>query len=500
MAVVGLAGVAACSSASPPQTKASTGATRSTSAALTASEQLTAALFPTGVDSNNDLLADQAQDQHYTATTQDGNCEPGAPFVVTKASAPGVLPNTWIDPPAADPPVAAQWISCSLNAWGVDDPGKGIDNTYLYETKLTVPPGVPPSSISVTGRWACDDFCTIKVNNVALDPDIISKTESGAYGSLDQFTIPAQVSPGGPNTFLPGENTITFVVEDTGGQEGLLVSDITVTGGCTADADCGGNGNTCDTDTNLCTLYKNGDGNCSTIDTDANNAATVCATGVCGSDGKCGLAPGDACTQDTATQCRSGVCTNQGACQAPNDCNADGACDDTSKYCDTGTNKCLPKQPNGEGSSCTVENGPTVCQSEACDDNDHKCGLADSTQCIADNPAACRSGGCSANGTCMPSGGCNINDDCTNASQPVCDTGTHQCVESSVVVPDTDSGTPEPTNDAGTNASTATTGGGGGGSSCSVPAGANHGAGFGSVAGVTAIALAGLIRRRRSSR
>ena len=496
MAVVGLAGVAACSSASTPQTNAgATGATGRTSAALTANDLLnnpdTPLLFPTGVDADGNSLAfgdannPPVPDPHYTVTSDppDPNCTGHAYAIsvsVDNGGAP-VVSGHWADP---TPP--AQWISCATPTdQGTVDPAGNGSTDYTYTTTLTIPAGVPASTVQVTGDWACDNWCWITVNggaplvvviggdtvvmtqpadlNIAPanfapdafdDPnDAVVNTTDPGYKPTGSFTIPA-------GTFQAGDNTINFVVRNTASTtdnqdnpapnpEGLLINDITMTGGCAADADCG-DGNTCDTDTSLCTLYPNGQGNCSTDNTAANNAATVCQSGACGSDGKCGLAPGEACTQD-ATQCRFGRCGSDNTCADFIPCNDDGSCADDSMYCDQ-TNGCVSKQPNGEGSSCTADNAAIVCQS----------------------------GACSTNGTCMPAGGCNVNEDCT-ASQPVCDAAAHQCV---------------PTEDAGSGGSTSS----GGGSSCSVPAGTSHGAGFGSVAGVTAIALAGLIRRRRSSR
>jgi hypothetical protein len=472
LAVVGLASATACSSASTQQTNA--GATRSTSAALaTANDLLKNTLFPTGVDANGNSLAfgspdnPPVPDPHYTVTSTadppDPNCN-GHAYAVSVGNVPAVA-GTWVDPTKlTDPTTNALWISCATpDDQGAVDPAGASNTDFTYATTLIIPAGVPASTVQVTGHWACDNRCTIKVNDtqVADTTKPADPNDDQGFRTTGEFIIPQ-------GTFVAGENKIEFVVTNTDSTndnstnpEGLLINnDITVTGGCTAGGNECGNGNTCE-NTGLCTLYPNGQGNCSTDDKAANYAVTVCDKGVCGSDGTCGLATDDACTQDQATQCRSGVCTAQDTCQAPDDCDANGACADT-KYCDAATNKCLPKLNNG--SPC-------------------------------DSQAMCRSNACSANNHCMPSGGCNVDADC-NESTPVCD--ANQCVVAPVVVPDTDSGTPAPTEDAGTNGSSAANIPGGG-SSCSVPAGANHSAGFGSVAGITAIAFAGLIRRRRSS-
>ena len=71
--------------------------------------------------------------------------------------------------------------------------------------------------------------------------------------------------------------------------------------------------------------------------------------------------------------------------------------------------------------------------SGVCDTKDNECGYAngDGPCTAANGDVVCRSGTCSANGTCEPAGGCNVDADCTNASLPVCDTGTHQCLAAS---------------------------------------------------------------------
>jgi hypothetical protein len=52
--------------------------------------------------------------------------------------------------------------------------------------------------------------------------------------------------------------------------------------------------------------YENGQGTCS------GNPASMCISGVCGSDGACGLANGEPCSSDTA--CRTGACGLDGNC------------------------------------------------------------------------------------------------------------------------------------------------------------------------------------------
>ncbi|MCL2779724.1 MAG: hypothetical protein FWD73_17165 [Polyangiaceae bacterium] len=515
LAVAGLAGIAACSSASTPQTKAGTnaGATRSTSAALTtANDALAAAgtlLFPTGVDAdgnqlvavdeNNDPVDPPIPDPHYTVTSDDPNCN-GTAYIIAGNANPG-----WASPTVVDPGTQAQWISCATpgDVISKDVGVPGVDATdYTYTTTLTIPDGVPALSVQVTGNWACDNWCKIIVNDTPVEgvtqppgldinnpPDDNDQSIQG-FKVDDTHPIGTFMIPKG--TFKAGENTIKFVVRNTnsgdfsqdpppdpvGNPEGLLITDIQIASVCTAGGnECGDDGSFICTPDGTCAAQIPNGQPC------LNNDNDNCVSGVCGSNNLCGIAPTDACTPvDDNSNCQTGYCqTNNddgtGTCQNP-PCTDNASCNDNTKYCDNDavnadnpTNTCLPKQPDG-------------------------------SHCTADTAVVCLSGVCSANGTCMPAGGCNEDADCTNESQPHCNTATNQCVPAETP----DSGTPEEDagNDAGTTAdasnSNVAIAGGGGGTSCSVPAGANHGAGFGSVAGVTAIALAGLIRRRRSSR
>jgi hypothetical protein len=227
-------------------------------------------------------------------------------------------------------------------------------------------------------------------------------------------------------------------------------------GGCNVDADCTG-GDWCDESTHTCTApLANGtaipndpphtgptlDGMCT-----PDAGTLVCLSGVCDTkDNECGYANGDGpCTLGTGgVVCRSGLCSSNGTCQAVGGCNVDADCTG-GDWCDETTHVCTAPLANGTAvpsdpphsdptldGTCTVAAGMLVCASAVCDTKDNECGYAngDGPCDNANGDVVCRSGKCGASGTCEASGTCSVDADCTDASLPVCDTTTHQCVAS----------------------------------------------------------------------
>jgi hypothetical protein len=222
-------------------------------------------------------------------------------------------------------------------------------------------------------------------------------------------------------------------------------------GGCNVDADCMG-GNWCNEGMHAC-LPKIANGGAmpndpphsnptldATCTTDA--ATLVCVSAVCDkADNECGYANGDGpCSPaDAATVCRSGACSADATCMPAGGCNVDADCMG-GNWCNEGMHACLPKIANGGpmpndpphtsptlDATCTTDAATLVCASGVCDTADAKCGYADGDgPCsAADGAVVCRSGACSANGTCLPVGGCNVDADC--AANKWCDESKHAC-------------------------------------------------------------------------
>jgi len=193
------------------------------------------------------------------------------------------------------------------------------------------------------------------------------------------------------------------------------------------DADCT-SAQFCDTEQNLCVpKLTNGSsvptillhdpalsGTCST-----RVGTSVCQSGICDMDNKCGLMDGDGpCTSTNgATVCRTGTCNASGLCGAsvtPNTgCKLDTDCTST-QYCNTESHTCSPKLDNGSpvptvnghtpelAGTCAVLVAQSVCVSAVCDTSDNSCGFLDGNgTCSKTNAGTvCRSGKCTSSGVC----------------------------------------------------------------------------------------------------
>jgi hypothetical protein len=167
---------------------------------------------------------------------------------------------------------------------------------------------------------------------------------------------------------------------------------------------------------------------------------SVCTSGVCDTDNKCGYADGDGtCTTGNAgTVCRGGACSTSLKCMPSGGCLVDGDCS-SAQFCNTATKACTAKLTNGTAiptiaghtpalaGTCSAPVGTAVCIGAVCDTADNKCGLADGDgPCTVGNAGAvCRSGACSAGLTCIAPGACASDGDCT-ATQ-FCNTQTKLC-------------------------------------------------------------------------
>ena len=382
-------GVVACSS-SPPASNESDEKTATTSDALTIT-----GLFPTGVNDQGELLASGAIDPHYTLSSTDPAC-PGPNAIVANLSQ---VTTAWTTNTAA-----SEWISCSAA-------GLGAANTnFTYTTSFILPVGVPPSTATLRGRWACDNYCSIVVNG--RPTGVVSQNPN--FGAPSDFVVSAETA-----SFRAGINTVQFVATSVSSNEGLQILAISVTAGCTVDSDCG-TGTFCNTQSQACVpQLDNGvpvptipghtpdlDGMCT-----PDASAIVCASGGCDTaDDLCGFYIGHACT--TNSQCRSNECDPTTNLCIP-DCTVDSDCE-AGNFCNNASHLCMPQLADGEeiptivghtpplDGTCTPEVGALVCRSGVCDIGDNLCGFELGHPCTA-NPE-CRSDNCNLEtGFCEPS-------------------------------------------------------------------------------------------------
>jgi hypothetical protein len=330
--VVGLIALLVACAANPRERESF----ESTSSALVVS-----GLFPTGVDAARAPLAVGAVDPHYSLSSDDPS-RPGPDALVVTPVA-GWTGNT----------TTSNWISARA-----DSSGANLGN-YTFTTTFSLT-GVDPTKVSISGSWACDDSCVIRLNGtvVASDP-------APAWNTVAAFTIPT----GSP--FLAGTNTLEFVATNSGGgATGLQVVSISGTSlGCTADDQCS-NAQFCNTQTATCTgTLPSGtpiptitghspvlDGVCA-----SGVGEAVCDAGVCDmSNDECGLANGNGpCTAaNGATLCQSGACSVNATCEPSGGCNVDGDCAG-GQQCDS-AHSCVALAdagPDGSGGAGGGEDG-----------------------------------------------------------------------------------------------------------------------------------------------
>jgi hypothetical protein len=399
---------------------------------VTSSDVTVSGLFSTGVDSTGAPLAVGAIDPHYVLTSTDA-MRPGP-------NAPVLTPN-----PAWAPNTAgSRWIGAAAD-------GQGANLAYTYTVTFTLA-GVNPATAVLTGTWACDDSCALELNGTQ-----VASRAAPAYGSTAPFTVPA-----GTLAFLPGTNTLAFVVTNSGGgPTGLQVVSLSIAASCTTDAVCAAN-QFCNTATGVCAAKL---ANKTPIPTIANHTpvlngtcsaavgTAVCASAVCGSNNECGLADGQGPCVAAVTGsvvCQSGACSTDLLCEPAGGCNVDADCT-AAQFCNTQTNLCAAKLANKTAiptianhtpvlnGTCSAAVGTAVCVSAVCGSN-NECGLANGDgPCVAavTGSLVCQSGSCSTNLKCEPAGGCNVDADCTAAQ--FCNTQTNVCAAKLA------SGTPIPT-------------------------------------------------------
>jgi hypothetical protein len=173
-----------------------------------------------------------------------------------------------------------------------------------------------------------------------------------------------------------------------------------------------------------------------------------CVTNACGSNGKCGLANGQAgCTSSNTAVCQSGTCSvnNANCIPATNGCYVDGDCP-AAKHCDRANLTCVDDKGAGVAipndglhtGVCNDANALATCQSGKCNavsntcaepngnactsanqcvvnvcGSNGKCGYADGQSgCTTTTPSVCQSNVCTASGVCLPAGKCWVDSDC----------------------------------------------------------------------------------------
>jgi len=186
-------------------------------------------LFNTGVDDSGQFLT-SGPDSHYKivavgqASYTDASgipvIQPLNPiYTVALPRIPvvAVNPPTWAWVPNGPTsnwigPIAGINYGCGDSA-GVDDYGKYIyQGVWTYQTTFDLT-GLDPKTVHIAGHWGTDDPGWMYLN--LANPNVLNPSHlvvsGGGFNTLPSFDI-----SGTNGLFLPGLNTLTFVVWDAG--------------------------------------------------------------------------------------------------------------------------------------------------------------------------------------------------------------------------------------------------------------------------------------------
>jgi hypothetical protein len=159
-------------------------------------------LFNTGLDTNVVALADNLADPHYRLTTNPDGGSPDA--IVEDSTAFPIVGGPWLGNTAS-----SKWIGPKLNT------GASPIGIYTYRMTFNLT-NRDPNTVVIQGQWATDNSGRqILVNGVAT-----GNPQSTVFSTYTSFNISTSNA-----AFLPGDNTIDFVVENeaTAGYTGVRI-------------------------------------------------------------------------------------------------------------------------------------------------------------------------------------------------------------------------------------------------------------------------------------
>lgn len=149
-------------------------------------------IVSTGLAGGSDSNPGNDNDRELNFTLNPASPVSGDLFVTTSAG--GFPIGPWVGDS-----LTSAWISPSMDTNA--EPG-----TYLYDLEFDLT-GLDPTTASIVGAWSSDDGGTdILLNGVSLGET------NGGFGGFTDFTVAADEG----DAFLPGLNTLTFVVDNGG--------------------------------------------------------------------------------------------------------------------------------------------------------------------------------------------------------------------------------------------------------------------------------------------
>jgi hypothetical protein len=148
-------------------------------------------LFNTGVDANGVALADNQVDPHYRLAVNPDTSSQDA--IVEDSTVFPIVDGTWLSDTAV-----SKWIGPRFNT------AASAVGLYTYRMTFNLT-NRDPSTVVIVGRWASDNSGRdIRVNGVST-----GNPQSPVFNGYTSFSIASSNA-----TFLPGDNTIEFVVEN----------------------------------------------------------------------------------------------------------------------------------------------------------------------------------------------------------------------------------------------------------------------------------------------
>lgn len=278
----------------------------------------------------------------------------------------------------------------------------------------------------ITNVCGTNGKCGFADGQVGCGGGRASDCQSGAC-SVDGVCVPAGAAHCWADVDCPAAQhcqRVSFTCVDDGLPGDAIANDALHTGVCsavTAQAVC--QSGLCNPTTNTCA---------SDISASC-TAKAQCVVDICGNNGQCGLANGEAgCTAATAADCQSGVCSVSGVCMPGSGCWVDHDCA-AGQYCDRASTTCRSQQPQGgklpddglHAAVCTADDAKSICSSGLCNAVTNTCGVSNGEGCT--DASECVSNICAADGHCGAVDGSTCTDD------SVCRAG---CVEGRCVSSD----------------------------------------------------------------
>ena len=148
-------------------------------------------LFNTGVDDDELALPDFEPDPHYVMN----DAPDGAIGPPTALGGPPI-------PPWAENSEASRWIGPDNSPAGEGPPG---DYEFTIEFDLT---GLDASTATIMGMWSADNTG----GDILLNGEATDNAQAGSF----PFLSPFEISNESGHSFLPGKNTLTFLVNNAG--------------------------------------------------------------------------------------------------------------------------------------------------------------------------------------------------------------------------------------------------------------------------------------------